>query len=1523
MPKEGAAYGAPRYSIDAAGQETFYAYDQSGHTILQYVYKQWTTDAGATVSGWVGTTSVYDAAGRLTDTYANTYLENSTDEALSDHILPVVEGGPAGIQVDTSVDPVYSSVWTQHIDYNALGQKADTADQYGLAAVTPTNPLTAADETVYTYDANSSVIEQVNPDGTEQLSVYDALNRVIWQTNSFDPDNLSTAITTRTVYNQLGQTTETQQYAGQLVQVGTKMLGSSVTATTSVATVDGTADGVPSLGTLISTMRTFYDPQGNAIETIGANGLRTGSIYTPDGKVLYTGPLAADAPDGGHAVTIDGGVTTQAYTTADFDYYSESDPVQYDDALGLFYTRSVDEDGNATETYTDSQGRTVRTVYADGSFTETLYSVGTTPVSADAEGDAVPTPDGWTGITGGGYEVVNVAQRKATDTPVYSYDLYNAAGHLTDVWLAKVVDNGPNATTGQTPVNPHWHYTYDTAGNETAQISGNGNAASPNPSALQAEFTTSWAYDQNGDKVRQQLPDGELQTWTYDVYGNNTSHKVYSASDHTTALQTTLDTYDTSAAHGGRLLEEDRTSSDPSVTPERTTYTYDDSTTLPPAEQTDQGNLAEVDDYLVPANGTPQLIDSTHYTYDPISGNEATITTAGLVAGGTTVQTYGTINYVYDEATGNLIETWTGTDHSAAQNDVLYGYDSQGRLESVTQVVLNGSTPPGVSGGTRYDADGNPVQTSDPTTVYTYDAAGNMLSDAEPNGDTTTYAYNNLEQITDESITNAAGYLLFGEHTDWTDDGQKQDVVDTRGDGAGNVTSQITYDWTYDNDDRLAGETLTVQSGSGSDVPPAYADTYNYDLDNNRVGKVVDGGALATGGSTISYAYNGDDQLITEIGTGTLTYQTTSTYDANGNLSAQVTTGDNAEDDSYGYDLQNDMTSATVNDVTTNYTYDADGVLTSETTGGATTYDLNDPNNPTGNSKAIQQSSTPGGAPTTSYVLGLQVEAQSDPTRGGTLYLLVDGHGSTRALAGASGAVTSGQTFDYDAFGDQLTNVGTADTDWLYGSGGVYDQSTGWTYNLARWLDGFTFTSSDTYGGSTDDPAGLNKYDYADADPMAGDDPTGHILDTLAAASEEAGAEGGEAGSAIAFGNAAESSLEQSIDAFEGVESGIANMDMVGPNANQAGAFAVGFASGDITESLKFAGLSCQVATGVGGAIQNFGDDYLDNGSAAFSLGGVAEAIGAGLVAGLTATGCFTASTPVLLGDGATEQSIGSIQVGERVATDGGVANSPTGTAAADPNSTEVDPTTWREVTIDAADGFQIETLEPLSWIAANSVTVGGSLHLDDVADLNEMGVPDNIDGTVESISACPTIQSGPGRVVLTTVSHLSTDLYELTLTNSSGQSETLDVTGTHPFYDQSAGWTEVQNLYDGETLRGDSGNLTVTSVVIDPGTDRVYNMDVEGDHVYYVGDLQALVHNQCKHVDGGEATPEQALSGAADWLGPGYRDMGKGRFLSADGLRQFRMGLDELVKSVEQHVHFEQLDGLGNITESNWVKLI
>jgi hypothetical protein len=268
----------------------------------------------------------------------------------------------------------------------------------------------------------------------------------------------------------------------------------------------------------------------------------------------------------------------------------------------------------------------------------------------------------------------------------------------------------------------------------------------------------------------------------------------------------------------------------------------------------------------------------------------------------------------------------------------------------------------------------------------------------------------------------------------------------------------------------------------------------------------------------------------------------------------------------------------------------------------------------------------------------------------------------------------------------------------------------------------------------------------------------------------------------------------------------------------------------------------------IGGALLEAGNQYIAGGS--MDWGGVVLAglFAAGLT-GLFGGGCFVAGTPVLLGDGITKESIDNLHVGQRVKTDGGVANSADGkTAAADPSATAVDPKTWRLVTIDTDDaegGWQVQALEPVSWIKANGVGRGKSIHLADVVDLAEMGATDDVVGTIESVTACPKIEGGPGRVILTTVSHLNDNVYDLTLTGAGGMEDTLGVTGTHRFYDESAGWVHTSDLYVGELLRGDHGDVKVTQLTYQPGMDRVYNMTVEGDHVYYVGDLSTLTHNE------------------------------------------------------------------------------
>ena len=796
----GALWGAAKYSIDAAGQETYYAFDSMGHVLLKYVYKVWSDSYGNPVYGWVGTTNVYNSTGLLTDTYQATYLDKSRNlDGYGHHILQVVSGGPAGIQVD---EVTYSSpIRTVHNDYDTLNQKTDSIDQFGGT-------------TSYTYDANGNLIRTVYPNGTETRSVYDALNRVVWTTTqpfmpaSGDPSNAtSTAILTHTIYNQLGQVIETDQWQGGAITISSTHAGSSLVWLSQEVG-----------GTRLSYTQTFYDPQGNAIETISTADqgalLRTGTIYNPDGSVAYTGPLTTSASDimTGQAVN---GITNGDFTPTDFASYTHTLYNQFkatlyaqsNGAVG-FYTAVIDPNGHETDTYKDSQGRTVRVVYDDGSFTETLYSFGDQPVSIDQEGETINNPDsGWNGIPDGGYEVVQIAQREPGDSPIVTYYLYDAAGRLTDVWQPAVADEDPNSPTyyptyGQL-VEPHTHYIYDTAGNETDQIDarewpdyqnwllGGGNYDGNHP------FTneTAFAYDQFGNQIKQTLAGGETQSWTYNALGQVLTHVDG-------MLQTTVYTYDNSPSGQGRPTAKYYFTA--SVNPFNGNGTVNTSAASQ-ATVTSYNALSlpsEMDDYV---NGT--ISRTTTYTYDPI-----------FQQANTTTSPEGTIQYLYNSI-GQHIETRT------SNTDTSYHYDTQGRLSTVTVTELNGQTL------------ATPL-----VTTYHYDPAGNKTQEIQSSGTTTiyttTYTYDHLNRLTD--VVEAKGtQTIFSQHYLLNSDGTRSTSTESvlQPDGS---TETINTTWLYDGLDRLTDETVTSSFGTGlmpaNNLPtsitlPANSDYLNFSSD--------------------------------------------------------------------------------------------------------------------------------------------------------------------------------------------------------------------------------------------------------------------------------------------------------------------------------------------------------------------------------------------------------------------------------------------------------------------------------------------------------------------------------------------------------------------------------------------------------------------------------------------------------------------------------------------------------------------
>lgn len=128
--------------------------------------------------------------------------------------------------------------------------------------------------------------------------------------------------------------------------------------------------------------------------------------------------------------------------------------------------------------------------------------------------------------------------------------------------------------------------------------------------------------------------------------------------------------------------------------------------------------------------------------------------------------------------------------------------------------------------------------------------------------------------------------------------------------------------------------------------------------------------------------------------------------------------------------------------------------------------------------------------------------------------------------------------------------------------------------------------------------------------------------------------------------------------------------------------------------------------------------------------------------------------------------------------------------------------------------------------------------------DLDEMGVSGP--ALVSNIECCPEVQNSDGRVVTSTFRHApSHQILDVTF---EGESEAMGVTDNHPFWSvdeqvfMPIGEMKVGDLV--QTFHGDTKRIE--SKLPRPGPETVYNMEVWGEHVYFVGEQGLLAHNTC-----------------------------------------------------------------------------
>ncbi|WP_165603643.1 polymorphic toxin-type HINT domain-containing protein [Planctopirus hydrillae] len=164
----------------------------------------------------------------------------------------------------------------------------------------------------------------------------------------------------------------------------------------------------------------------------------------------------------------------------------------------------------------------------------------------------------------------------------------------------------------------------------------------------------------------------------------------------------------------------------------------------------------------------------------------------------------------------------------------------------------------------------------------------------------------------------------------------------------------------------------------------------------------------------------------------------------------------------------------------------------------------------------------------------------------------------------------------------------------------------------------------------------------------------------------------------------------------------------------------------------------------------------------------------------------------------------------------------------------------WRKLELvllaDNAPCGTATLLRPVAWVMEQAATPGETIFLN----LPEIG----IEGPAQVVSIEETfVVPSPGRLITGVFRHTSGEILDLQI---EGENQPLGTTKSHPFWSvDREDWIAAQDLQPGELLL-DEQNQPVRLVSFTERDEpaEVYNLEIDGDHCYRVGQQGLLVHN-------------------------------------------------------------------------------